>query len=460
MKKEVYKIPNFDLPAPIRKRINDLVKLNINPTTINLITGEFSKASDETKENIGRYIARLIEVQNEILEKHYEDIKLNGGVLNLKQELNITKTKSNLLRIQQIFMKKDIEEDRINKHRMASAAINSEQTLENLNFRDAMFIDNSFSSKEDERKEWLKKISIQKTRIDNAISLEKSKLRKAKLLFMDSEKNNDFEKSEIIKEYIKKTVNRIKTILDAKKSYKNILDIPDEIINGEIDTGNSFKTNSDNSSNAFLKIKETMKKSTNNGTLNIDLKTFFEVPEFDEKKNLLTSDSSLLDKKFSNNSKEKNFHNNLDDDLIKLRDIKKPEGLSSNKKSLVKDLDDDWKEKVIQKIKKKSKAKDRKIEQVENDKRMIEEQLKQLKKDLKVEELRNLEMHRKKSIENTEKVIKRDRQKYETSFNILEKKWKASIISDFLSSKQKAFNVMTNIKLKAKKDVNNDENNN
>ncbi|AKX34057.1 hypothetical protein SLITO_v1c04040 [Spiroplasma litorale] len=452
MKKNGYDIPHFNLSAPIRKRINDLVKLNISPTTINIITGEFSKADDETKENIGRYIARLIEIQNEILEKHYEGIKLSGGILNLKQELNITKTKNNLQRIQQIFLKKDIDLERITKHNKNSI-INSEHTLENLNFRDAMMIDNNFSTAEQQKKEYLEKIATQKTRINNVISLEKSKLKKAKLLYLEFQKNKEFDKAEKIKLYSRQIIKRIQSIIHAKNNCKNILDIPDSLIDGTAFSNEKKESQS----SVFLKIKENMKKSATKTSLNIDLKTFFDVPEFDEKKN------SFLDQELIDNTVESSLKKKYKDDTLDLSDdLKKINEINDIKIHHKKKYVDDKKEKIIKKIKKKSKAKDLKIQQVENDKKLIEEELIQLKKDLKVEELRSIELHKKKSIENTKKILKRDRQKYETSFNILEKKWKASVINNFLSSKQKAFNVMTNIKSKAgiknKKNLIEDEN--
>ncbi|AKU79650.1 hypothetical protein [Spiroplasma turonicum] len=450
-------IPTFNLPAPIRKRINDLVKLSINPTTINLITAEFSKASDETKENIGRYIARLIEIQNDTLESHYENIKRGGGVLNLKQELNITKVKSNLLRIQQIFMKKDLEEKRINNH--LNNNIDSEQTLENLNFRDAMMIKNDLSSEEVNKRELLRKISNQKTRIENAISLEKSKLRKAKLLYLENKNSDDVEKIEKIKMYIKKTISRINEIINARNTYTNILDIPDSIIDGDVNNQN-ISDNQQNHSGIFLQIKESM-KNTNTNTLNIDLKTFFDVPNFEQKKNLKTNNQSFDFLYFNNKNdviENENKEVNLDGDLKKIKDLTIDKNIYISKKH-----EDDKKERIIKKIKKKSKAKDRKLEQIENDKKLIEEELIQLKRNLKVDELRSIEIHRKKSVENTNKILKRDKQKYETSFIILEKKWKAYVINNFLSSKQKAFEVMTNIKIKAnlkdKKLLNNDDNN-
>ncbi|QHX36642.1 hypothetical protein [Spiroplasma sp. BIUS-1] len=471
MKKHGFEIDDYNLPASVRKRIDDLVDLNINPSTINLITAEFSASSDEVKENIGRYIARLLEIEDFVIQKSYEKNKEFGAGINLKQEMMMKNRQTNLLRIQQIFIKNDQEKDRVNKfNQRVQEANSSNEPL--LDFKEAMVIKNRVETDETLR---LQELANKRRKIELAILEEQEKIKVAQKQYQRAKLEDDNITQELKLNVVKFANKRLKEISEAIQTYKTVDKIPDEIIDNKTVAKKDFLNQNDKIvfeklQNDIKNLNEKKAKSSSTQTLEVDLETFFDVPGFGaedsyealeypryptknvKKKNKVVSKNKPEAKKevaAKNNQKQKPKTETKKQVVTKKvetvkKEVKKEEVVSK------KNNKDQEAEKIIRKIKKKAKAKDRQIEKIIKEKEDIKKELTKLKEEKKINELRELENKKKKLSENYEENVKKEKRKIETTHQILEKKWKAETVAQSLNSKKKAFNAVNSIKEKSK----------
>lgn len=401
MKKHGFEVSDYNLPNSIRKRIDDLVELNINPSTISAITTEFSSSSDEIRENIGRYIARLLEIQDIVISEAENKSNEFNNAINLKHVLSFKNRKTNLLRIQQIFSKNDKEKDEVDSVRTKNREMNN--SLNALyNFKEAMIINNG---KEISK---LEQIAAKKRRIEIAILEEQQKIKIAQKQYQKAKIEDDEITQELKINAVKFANKRLKEISEAISTYKTVELIPDEIINNNFSTHKREFLNKNDKTN-FEKLQEDIKmlnsKKENSNvskTLEIDLETFFDVPGFEEYEQKLENKRKKPVKRKVNTNNKK---------VEQKKEIKQE----------TKTKNDDA-EKIIKKIKKKARAKDRQIDKIKKEKEEIKKELIQLKQEKKIIELRELEIKKRKLNENFEDTVKKERRKIETTYQILEKK--------------------------------------
>ncbi len=531
MKKYGFEMDDYNLPSSIRKRIDDLVELNINPSTINLITTEFSSSSEETKENIGKYITKLLEIEDFII---YQNSKKSGGT-NLKQELNSKKRHSNLLIIQQIFQKKETNGQSKRKRY---------QPINNISENSYSF-NGSLKKNNNEIKDInkMQDIASKKLKIELAIQKEQEKIKVAQKQYEIAKFEDDEITQELKLNIAKFANNRLKKISNAITTYKTIDKIPDEIIEE-----NFYNDESDfdykEMAHELCNLDESEFNSEILKTIEINLETFFDVPGFDdyqeeminmsrsrytqelrnkserrelkkaqdletslkdnkkthqvEKKvesnidnkviynnfeqnnstvkteiknnkdsqEFIVNENKNTESKFNKNSKESNkltepkviikeinnylFENKNTRELITGNNFQKNLEVSEDGEENNILLFETNSEKIIKKIKKKARAKDRQIEKLIRENEFLHKELTKLREERKINELRELENKKRKLNENFEDTIKKERRKIETTYQILERKWRAETINRSLNSKQKAFRVVNSIKEKSK----------
>lgn len=136
---------------------------------------------------------------------------------------------------------------------------------------------------------------------------------------------------------------------------------------------------------------------------------------------------------------------NIDEDILK----------TEHKPSLNSEITDE----ILKKIKKNSKAKDKKIGKILQEKNHLEKELSELKLKQKVEELRNIEIHKLKALESIENIIKHEKLKGSSSIDILKNKIGGHIAKTTLLTKQKASKTMNFLKDKVSNDSAQTENN-
>ncbi|WP_339031034.1 hypothetical protein [Spiroplasma endosymbiont of Cantharis nigra] len=524
MKKYGFEMDDYNLPSSIRKRIDDLVELNINPSTINLITTEFSSSSEETKENIGRYITKLLEIEDFII---YQNSKKSGGS-NLKQDLNSQKRHSNLLIIQQIFQKKQTNGEALRK---------KYQTINNISENLHSFT----GSMEEINK--MQDIASKKLKIQMAIQKEQEKIKLAQKQYEIAKFEDDEITQELKLNIAKFANNRLKKISNVITTYKTIDKIPDEIIEENFYNDES-EFDYKEMAHELCNLDESEFNSEILKTIEINLETFFDVPGFDdyqeeminmsrsrytqeyrnksekrelkkaqdlenslkdnkithqvEKKvesnidnqviyNSIEQNHSTVKKEIKNNKDSQEFilnenkntesklnknskeSNNLTEPKVIIKEINSYLFENKNNRELItgnkfqKDLElseageknnillfEANSEKIIKKIKKKARAKDRQIEKLIRENEFLHKELTKLREERKISELRELENRKRKLNENFEDTIKKEKRKIETTFQILERKWRAETINRSLNSKQKAFRVVNSIKEKSK----------
>ncbi|AUM62637.1 hypothetical protein [Spiroplasma monobiae] len=452
MKRHGFEIDDYNLPASVRKRIDDLVDLNINPSTINLITAEFSASSDDVKENIGRYIARLLEIEDFVIQQSHDRSQQIGAGLNLKHQMGAKNRQTNLLRIQQIFLKNDQENERVNKTKQRAQEINaSSEPL--LDFKQAMVINNDEELSETVK---LQQLANKRRKIELAIIEEQEKIKVAQRQYKKAKLEDDDITQELKLNVVKFANKRLKEISEAIQTYKTVDKIPDEIIDNKSNKkdflNENDKTNFEKLQNDIKNLNEKKSKTGSTQTLEIDLETFFDVPGFGPE----DSYEAIEYPKYSKNV-EKASKKVQDSKKIKTKNVKE-KSQKDVKKNSQSELGENKiasknseAEKIIKKIKKKSKAKDRQIEKINKEKEDIKKELTKLKQEKKIQELRELENKKKKLNENFEENVKKEKRKIETTYQILEKKWKAGTVSQSLNSKQKAFNAVKTIKEKSEK---------
>ncbi|QGS51913.1 hypothetical protein [Spiroplasma tabanidicola] len=567
-----FELGEYGLPSSIRKRIDDLVGLSLNPSTINLLTSEFSLFEEETKENIGRYIANLLEIENALLAKHFEKIKQENSFGNSKQELIMKQRQSNLLRIQQIFSHKDKLLERVNNIETKSFAPKDEVSSEKIDFTKFMVTNNSNTVTDDEKqKQKLKLLSEKKRKLELVVSEKQQQINIAKKQYEEARMRNDSnaQKSKIL--IIKEVNEKLLKIDEAIKKYKSVENIPWEVFMDENELQDDLDIQE-------LRIREHLNKKpfnpnpkksesiiNNNVTKEIDVTKeieqgdFFEVDDFEDvsiKKNkeskkainekqkkskesfsktevidntndlnLINEIKIILDKKETNveikkvdkiekNKKEtktkkaknidsikkaKNIDSIKKDKNIKeIKDTNKVKKISVEKnyneftsiinevvelenrlkkakevarkieeERLIKEREDERKrferdqkiaglhaletknkERIIKKIKKNYKARDKKYDQLKKEKEKLEKELKTLKEKQKIDELRNIEIAKRKAIESTESILKKYKYKGHNLHTIMEKKWVAFNIKSTLFVKEKAIKAMKLIKIK------------
>ncbi|QBQ07675.1 hypothetical protein SGLAD_v1c04760 [Spiroplasma gladiatoris] len=572
-----YELGEYNLPSSIRKRIDDLVGLSLNPSTINLLTSEFSHLSEDMKENIGRYIANLLEIENAILEIHFKKIKEENAFGNSKQELIMKQRQSNLLRIQQIFANKDLENLRAIKYD------NNFQPQEDLSLnkndlKRFMVTNNSNSlSNDDKQKQKLKFLSEKKRRLELVIVEEQNKINEAKKIFEEAKKNNDILKQKNTLKIIKEANEKLLTIDIAIKKFKSVELIPWEVFLSEEELNNSevqeiriretlnqniYSPNKENKN--YIKDVNKKTNKTIDVTQEIELNNFFDVDDFEEedtiKKKIINKNQEKKDNNFKlvdsknkllkfskiiipngeNETKEvlvneNKFQNRFDkkksklvnekinekiykeefamkkkfkekqsdlneikekniDDLNKNNFLESEEKMLVNKKSENKSINNEKelnekiknakkftrlyeekrislereaerrrferdqkiidsqikenisKEKIIKKIKKNYKSKDKYFEKLKKEKEHLEKELANLKQKQKVEELRNIEIAKRKAMSSIEQTLKKDKFKGKNLHTILEKKWIAHNVKATLFTKEKAISVIKIIK--------------
>lgn len=228
-KKQGIELPKFGLNSTIRKRIDELIDLNLNPSTINLFTSEFSKIDDNTRANIGRYIAALLEVQNGILEAHLERAVQSNAFGVSKQEIILKQRKSNLLRIQRAFssqVNSNQNQVRKNINEQSNSRINSA-----INVRNIMVTKGEHALSHDEQeKERLRELANKKRIIELAIFEQEQKLKLAQKQYKEAEEKHDTVTQELKLNIINESKNKINDIKNNVRKYNNIKDFPIEIL--------------------------------------------------------------------------------------------------------------------------------------------------------------------------------------------------------------------------------------
>ncbi|AHI52864.1 hypothetical protein [Spiroplasma culicicola] len=503
-KRHGFEIGDYGLPASIRKRIDDLIELNLNPSTINLLTSEFSNIDDDTRENVGRYIANLLEIETIMLERHFEKIKEVNVFGNSKQELILKQRKTNLLRIQQIFASKD---EQLNKMRGGNnSRFEEEPSTSTIDFKNAMVTNSHNLNQEQLAKEKLKELANKKRLIELAIFEEENKIKVAQKQYQEAKNNNDSTTQELKLDLIDKSNKKLKKIDKAIKKYKTIEDLPLNILlddDQEIDFARDEKKLREYLANkdkiAFEKMQNDLKELNNSNHLTEeDFEDFFSVEgyedfdfhnldqdneeqadeldpfellmqqekqlkeaeiikakELEEQQNKIKEQKEKQEKEFNDKIiKAKQAIREKEENRIrKLAEKEKTQAIAKSKAIQeameVASSEKEVSERIIKKIKKNSKAKDKKIEKITKEKEIAVKELKDLKEKQKVEELRRIEISKRKAEEKTEAIIKKEKQKVDTSYNILERKWSAFRIKTTLFSKEKAINAIRLIKARA-----------
>jgi exonuclease SbcC len=132
-----YKINDFGLSQSVRRRIDDLVGLQLTPSTINLFTSEFSQMDENIKLSIGMYIAQLLEIETDLLQRHFADLREQTVHGNSRDRLILEQRKTNLQRIQQIFTKELKLQERISKKIQESEERNLTNDLYSIQMSEA-----------------------------------------------------------------------------------------------------------------------------------------------------------------------------------------------------------------------------------------------------------------------------------------------------------------------------------
>ncbi|WP_339020128.1 hypothetical protein [Spiroplasma endosymbiont of Atherix ibis] len=443
-----FEINNYNLSSSIRKIIDDLINLNLNPSTINLITAEFSSTSDEIKENIGRYIANLLEIENFLLEQEYIKNKDANYGLNFKQELNIKNRQTNLLRIQQIFTKKDNNNEIIN---FLNNQDNNHHHEYLKNYKESMFIKNK---KEKNRSSKLEELENKKRRIELAVLEEQEKIKIAQKQYQKAKLDDDEITQEIKLNIIKFANERLREISEAIETYKTVDKIPNKIIDNKILNVKNKEYYYEKSLDEDLLFDD----KDISQSLEIDLETFFDVPGFEDDD---YEDENEIQEKLENKNELEIELPNIDLIKNKIKNYKYNKIVSTKQESKqdIKMLKENSAEKIIKKIKKKNRAKEKEIEKILKEKEQLEKELIKLKEEKKIIELRELESKKKKLKDNFEETLKKEKIKFNTTHKILEKKWRAESINQVLNSKKKAFNAVKTIKEKSNSNIKLNKNN-
>ncbi|AOG60553.1 hypothetical protein SHELI_v1c06020 [Spiroplasma helicoides] len=563
------KIEDYGLPETITKRIEDLFELNLNPSTMNLLTSEFSVFDEKVKNNISRYIAEILLVENEVLDNQMNLLKKdNFG--SAKQEMILKQRKSNLIRLQQILVSKEIiitkpkskvnnNSEKVKKIEKQNQAvikkidllnidnalklnlnkltdrknnleneieqnqksikklkkdlesretelesINNQQTIDDffsvegfenrdrknndmlekgiIDLKDKINkIEISLEKQNKELKQLLKDEEIELKNISQTLEKEE-KLAKEKELKEKQEqeklakekdeqekKQKEIERQEkIAKQKELKEKKEQEKLAKEKKEQEKLAKEKKEQEKLQIQKNKNENLNKEVKSSNISSLADIARKKIE---INSTIKTYDHENEFgiNYEDN---DDEILMDSKAESIFLENQINKLLNDKeeiqlLIKLqkaREIarqKEEERILLEREAERKRFDRDqkiaeaqareiWKnERIIKKIKKNSIAKDRRLEKMAREIKYIAQELEDLKLKQKVEELRRIEILKRKAETSTDKILKKDKQKVDTFYNILERKWLASNIESTLFSKDKALRVVNNMKKKA-----------
>ncbi|AGR41131.1 hypothetical protein [Spiroplasma taiwanense] len=319
MKKSNSEHLDFELDSSIRKRIDALVDLNINPSTINLITAEFATSSEKIRENIGRYIARLLEIESARLTEQFNRDSKNNNYINLKQQMNLKNRETNLLRIQQVFVSKDKQKNDESFKNKLLVNNNQDKLIANIDFKNAMIVDNQLISEDELLKNKLQDLANKKRKIELAISNQKQNIILAKKQYEKAISQDDQITQELKLNVIKYANQKLFEISETIKKYRTVNAIPDEIImnftamnnyeynDNHTNIFSSNKINSNNNQFEEVKNKTYTNEQQTQKTFDIDLETFFDVPGFDEEFERIFSQTPDITSKKTKSLKEKNI---------------------------------------------------------------------------------------------------------------------------------------------------------
>ncbi|ARU91611.1 hypothetical protein SCLARK_001023 [Spiroplasma clarkii] len=329
-KKHGIEVPDFGLSSTIRRRIDELIDLNLSPTTINIFTREFSKIDTKTRDGIGRYIAKLLEIQNDGLEEHLKKAKAKNAGSTSKQEIILKQRKSNLLRIQRAFStgvvnsQKDVQK---NINETSTSLRNSALNVRNLMVTKGI----DEPSEQEQQKEKLKELANKKRLIELAIFEEEQKQKLAQRQLTLAKENNDTKTQEIKLQVISDSKNKIKRIKDKVDEYDNISDFPleilmepDETVDFEHDEEKLRKYLAEKQNDSIKDLQEQAKKLNQNGLADesLDLDDFFYVEgnyecHYHEHKDLDDVEHQQLHQQEESENIEKILASDTEEDYLK-----------------------------------------------------------------------------------------------------------------------------------------------
>lgn len=288
-------VNTFGLPKSIRSRIDELVNLNLNPTTVNLLTYEFSNFDEEIRSNIGKYIEGLLIIENELLENHLNLLKEKNIFGNNKQEFVLKQRKNNLLRIQQLF---NNEKNKTYNNRKNSATEEKTNSLLNNDFKKIMVTNQDNKTPEEREKEKFRELANKKRMLEVVIDEENKKIKLAKQNYLKAKKENDIALQQKNINLINEANNKLVKIDDAIKTYKTVESLPldllladDLTIDIERDEKNVRDYLKEKNNVALKKLQKDMirfnqnkinKNTTNKKTNEPYVDSFFTVEGFDD----------------------------------------------------------------------------------------------------------------------------------------------------------------------------------
>ncbi len=288
-------VNTFGLPKSIRSRIDELVNLNLNPTTVNLLTYEFSNFDEEIRSNIGKYIEGLLIIENELLENHLNLLKEKNIFGNNKQEFVLKQRKNNLLRIQQLF---NNEKNKTYNNRKNSATEEKTNSLLNNDFKKIMVTNQDNKTPEQREKEKFRELANKKRMLEVVIDDENKKIKLAKQNYLKAKKENDIALQQKNLNLINEANNKLVKIDDAIKTYKTVESLPldllladDLTIDIERDEKNVRDYLKEKNNVALKKLQKDMirfnqnkinKNTTNKKTNKPYVDSFFTVEGFDD----------------------------------------------------------------------------------------------------------------------------------------------------------------------------------
>jgi len=288
-------VNTFGLPKSIRSRIDELVNLNLNPTTVNLLTYEFSNFDEEIRSNIGKYIEGLLIIENELLENHLNLLKEKNIFGNNKQEFVLKQRKNNLLRIQQLF---NNEKNKTYNNRKNSATEEKTNSLLNNDFKKIMVTNQDNKTSEEREKEKFRELANKKRMLEVVIDDENKKIKLAKQNYLKAKKENDIALQQKNINLINEANNKLVKIDDAIKTYKTVESLPldllladDLTIDIERDEKNVRDYLKEKNNVALKKLQKDMirfnqnkinKNTTNKKTNKPYVDSFFTVEGFDD----------------------------------------------------------------------------------------------------------------------------------------------------------------------------------
>ncbi len=435
-------VNTFGLPKSIRSRIDELVNLNLNPTTVNLLTYEFSNFDEEIRSNIGKYIEGLLIIENELLENHLNLLKEKNIFGNNKQEFVLKQRKNNLLRIQQLF---NNEKNKTYNNRKNSATEEKTNSLLNNDFKKIMVTNQDNKTPEQREKEKFRELANKKRMLEVVIDEENKKIKLAKQNYLKAKKENDIALQQKNMNLINEANNKLVKIDDAIKTYKTVESLPldllladDLTIDIERDEKNVRDYLKEKNNVALKKLQKDMirfnqnkinKNTTNKKTNEPYVDNFFTVEGFDDdyesdSQNIFSEDGINFTSKYNAIMEE------IESDTVKKK--------ATNKKI----------NNIFNTLESTVNKKEKSLDKLNKEKEKLLEELNFLKEQNKIEKEKRILKDRERLKKETDYIIFRDKYKVSLAYKHLEKKWKTFNMKKNLATKHLFLKAIKNLKHK------------